>query len=92
MANLFSDSILVGTAAGVFTSVSLLPQLVKLIKEKKAQDISISMLLFLFIGLGLWIFYGLLKKDMPVIITNSFSLLTNIAIILFSLRYKKQEH
>ncbi|MES2329762.1 MAG: SemiSWEET transporter [Bacteroidota bacterium] len=90
MANIFSDSILIGTTAGVLTSISLLPQLMKIIKEKKAQDISISMLLFLFIGLGLWIFYGVLKKDLPVIITNSFSLLFNMAIIFFSLRYKKR--
>jgi MtN3 and saliva related transmembrane protein len=81
----------IGIAAGVFTAASLLPQLVKIIREKKANDISVSMLLILMAGLMLWIFYGILKKDLPLIITNSFSLVLNALIIIFSLKYKKRE-
>jgi MtN3 and saliva related transmembrane protein len=88
MEDLFSNPIIIGTAAGVFTAVSMLPQLIKLIKEKKAQDISIVMLLILFCGLGLWIWYGIIKKDLPIILTNAFSLLVNIAVIFFSLLYR----
>lgn len=88
MADLFSNPIFIGIAAGVFTAVSMLPQLIKMIKEKKAQDISITMLLILFCGLGLWIWYGIMKNDLPVILTNAFSLLVNMSIIFFSLLYK----
>ncbi|MES2655591.1 MAG: PQ-loop repeat-containing protein [Bacteroidota bacterium] len=37
----------IGIVAGVFTAFSLVPQLVKIIKEKKANNISITMLLVL---------------------------------------------
>ena len=90
MGDLFSNPVLIGTAAGVFTAVSMLPQLVKMIIEKKVQDISITMLLILFFGLGLWIWYGIIKDDVPIILTNAFSLLVNIAIIFFSLLYKNR--
>ena len=61
-----------GIAAGIMTAVSMLPQLIKIIKEKKADDVSVLMLLVLIIGLGLWVVYGFLRDDWPLIITNSF--------------------
>ncbi len=90
MQEILSDPMVIGITAGIFTACSLLPQLVKLVKEKKAEDISLAMLLVLFCGVGLWIYYGVLKKDIPIIVTNGFSLLVNIAIIFFSIKYKSK--
>lgn len=81
----------IGIAAGVLSAASLLPQLVKIIREKKANDVSVGMFILLFAGLGLWIFYGIMKKDLPLILTNAVSLATNAFIIYFSLKYKKRE-
>ena len=78
----------VGIAAGILTGVSLLPQLIKIIKEKKANSISFVMLAVLLAGLCVWIVYGVLKKDFPIIVTNSFSLLTNIIIVVLTAKYK----
>jgi MtN3 and saliva related transmembrane protein len=83
-------SLYVGIAAGICTGISLLPQLIKIIKEKKAESISFFMLLILLAGVGGWIWYGVLKKDYPIIITNSFSFIINLLIIGFSMKYKKQ--
>lgn len=78
----------IGIAAGTCTSISLLPQLIKIIKEQKAEDISFVMLIILLAGLGLWIGYGIMKKDYPIIITNSFSFVVNTLIIFFAFKYK----
>jgi MtN3 and saliva related transmembrane protein len=80
----------VGITAGVFTASSLLPQFLKIIKEKKADDISIPMLLILFTGVALWIYYGTLKKDLPIILTNSFSLLLNVLTLIFRIKYSRK--
>lgn len=82
------NSYFIGTIAGIFTATSLLPQLIKVAKEKKADDISIPMLLVLFTGLAFWIWYGFLKNDWAVIITNIFSMLVNVVMIFFSVKYK----
>jgi MtN3 and saliva related transmembrane protein len=68
----------IGLVAGIFTASSLLPQLIKTLKEKKAEDVSFLMLLVLLTGVALWIVYGIMRNDFPIIITNSFSLLLNI--------------
>ena len=80
---------IVGLVAGICTSVSLLPQLVKLLKHKKAEDISLFYLVILFIGLGMWIWYGVLREDAPIMITNGFSLVINGIIIVLGIKYKR---
>jgi MtN3 and saliva related transmembrane protein len=81
---------IIGLGAGICTSVSLLPQLVKLIKEKKAEDLSLFYLIILFVGIGLWIWYGVLREDVPIIATNGFSLLLNGIVIVLGIKYKKK--
>ena len=81
----------VGIVAGIFTAISLLPQLIKLIREKKAEDISFFFLIILFCGLGLWVWYGFLREDIPIIATNSFSFVMNGVIIVLSARYKSRQ-
>lgn len=81
---------LTGIAASIFTAASLLPQLTKVIKEKKAEDVSLWMLLVLFVGLGLWVYYGFLKNDMIIIISNLFSFIVNILLAGFAIKYKKK--
>lgn len=80
---------LIGLAAGILTATSLLPQVIKTFKEKKAEDVSLLMLLVLLGGLILWIVYGIKKNDLPIIATNCFSLLVNITMVVLRIRYKK---
>lgn len=79
-----------GIAASVLTGTSMLPQLVKIIKEKKAEDISYAMLGVLFVGLCLWVYYGILKNDLIIIISNGFSAVVNLCIAGLSFRYKRK--
>lgn len=81
---------IIGLAAGILTSSSLIPQLVKTIKEKKAEDISLFFLLTLMAGIGLWIVYGFKRDDYPIMITNAFSLLVNLSLLVMSIKYKKE--
>jgi MtN3 and saliva related transmembrane protein len=80
----------IGLFAGICTSSSLLPQLIKTIKEKKAEEISKLMLFVLMTGVATWIVYGVLKKDLPIILTNAFSLLLNIALIVLRFKYSRK--
>ena len=78
----------IGVFAGICTAISLLPQLLKIIREKKANAISYGMLAILMLGLISWIIYGSLKTDYPIILTNSVSLVLNILIVIFTIKYK----
>jgi MtN3 and saliva related transmembrane protein len=80
----------VGITAGVLTSAAMLPQLVKLVREKKSEDVSLLMLTSLLAGIALWIWYGIMKKDAPIIYTNCFSFLVNALTLIFSIKYKEE--
>lgn len=81
----------IGIGAGICTGISLVPQLYKIIKEKKAENISYFMLMILITGLAGWVWYGIRKKDLPIIVTNGFSILINLLTIIFSARYKENK-
>lgn len=82
---------LIGIAAGVLTSTSMLPQLIKLAREKKADAISAVMLVVLIIGLSLWTLYGVLRQDWPLIVTNGFAVLLNTAMLVLRQVYRKRQ-
>ncbi|WP_298716722.1 SemiSWEET family sugar transporter [Chitinophaga sp.] len=80
----------IGIGASIGTGVSLLPQLVKLVKEKRAEDLSLVMMAVLLTGLALWIVYGILKNDAIIIVSNGVSLILNISIIFLSIYYRSR--
>ena len=80
---------MVGILAGVLTSTAMIPQLIKTIKEKNAENISPFMVIILIFGTGTWSYYGVLKDDLPIIITNGFSCLVNSVMLFFKVKFTK---
>ena len=78
-----------GIIAGVLTSISMIPQLIKVIKEKNVDDISLIMLLVLISGLSLWVWYGFKKDELPIILSNAFAVLVNISLLVSYMIYRK---
>ncbi|RCW91338.1 SemiSWEET family sugar transporter [Winogradskyella arenosi] len=68
---------LIGILAGIFTTLAVLPQIIKALRTKKVKDVSPLMFVILCLGVGLWTVYGILKSDWPIIITNGISFLLN---------------
>lgn len=84
---------LIGSVAGILTSIAMLPQLVKVIRTKETGDLSLMMICILITGVALWVYYGALRTDMPVILSNSFSVLINAALLtcFFLFRHKGRD-
>ena len=81
------DSItLLGLVAGTLTTVSFLPQLVKVWKSQSARDISLWMYLVICTGVLLWLIYGLAVHSVPVIAANAVTLVIAGAILVLKLR------
>ena len=80
-----------GIVAGLCTSASVIPQLIKTIRTRKAADVSVFMFIVLLTGNSLWVYYGADKGDVPIIATNILSILLNIAMLFFKFKYKSNE-
>jgi MtN3 and saliva related transmembrane protein len=79
---------ILGLIAAGFTTVCLLPQLLKVYKTKSTRDISIVMFGLYCGGVFLWLIYGLYRQDIAIIIANSFALTQGLVIIALKLKYK----
>ena len=77
---------LLGLTAGTLTTMSMLPQAIKILRSQSAKDISLGMFATLAAGLLLWIFYGFLISSLPVVIANIVSFL--LASVILSLKIK----
>lgn len=82
---------IIGIGAGILTSVSMLPQIIKTFKEKKADELSLVMIIVLMAGIGSWIWYGFLRNDLPIIFTNCFSFLLNAILLFFRIKYEDKK-
>lgn len=75
----------VGMLAGFCTTIAFIPQLVKVLRTKTAQNISTLMYLIFILGVILWIIYGVYRNSWPIIIANAFTLLFASAILFVKL-------
>ncbi len=80
----------IGTIAGILTSVSMIPQLVKVLKEKDVENLSWSMIVVLLTGVSLWVVYGIMKTEWPIILSNGFSVLVNTTLLIYYFKYKNK--
>lgn len=80
-----------GFTAAILTTLALVPQLVKIIKTKSVNDISLGMFSMFFIGVTLWLVYGLLIKSPPLIVANFVSMIMNMAILAYKFKYAEKD-
>jgi MtN3 and saliva related transmembrane protein len=78
---------LLGFAAAACTTLAYAPQFVKVWKTRSTEDISLGMFLVMVLGLLLWLLYGLLSGDAPLIVANAITLVLAGGILWMKLKY-----
>jgi MtN3 and saliva related transmembrane protein len=80
----------IGYAAATMTTISFLPQLIRVVKLKSARDISLGMFLIFSAGTFGWLVYGVLSHSKPVWIANAVTLVLSMSILLLKLKYDER--
>jgi MtN3 and saliva related transmembrane protein len=79
---------IIGLVAAALTVISLFPQVLKVWKTKSTKDISLGMFSLFCSGIFLWFVYGILMKDLPIIIANFLGFIQALIILIFKVKYK----
>jgi MtN3 and saliva related transmembrane protein len=79
-----------GSIAAFCTTISFLPQLVKVWRRKSARDLSLLMLLVFDFGLVCWLVYGLGIGSRPIVAANAATLTLAVAILVLKFRYDRR--
>jgi MtN3 and saliva related transmembrane protein len=79
-----------GLVAGTFTTAAFFPQVLKTWRSKSAKDLSLGMFLLFSLGVALWLIYGFIVNDIPVIAANFITLVLACVLLFFKIRYRNQ--
>jgi MtN3 and saliva related transmembrane protein len=79
----------IGYIAATCTTVSFLPQLLRVLRRRSAKDVSLGMFVVLSAGTALWLTYGLLSHSRPVTAANAVTLVLTISILILKLRFDR---
>ena len=78
-----------GYFAAILTTAAFLPQLIKTLKTKKAEDVSLVTLIMFICGLVSWIIYGHAISSLPILIANIITLILNSLILISKIYYAR---
>lgn len=79
---------LLGLVAGAFTTIAFLPQVLKTWRSRSAKDLSLGMFSIFTLGVAMWLAYGFMINDLPVILANVVTLILASTLLFFKLRWK----
>ena len=77
----------IGLAAAVCTTTSFLPQAIKSWKTKSTKDVSLPMYTLMITGTALWLTYGVLLKDLPLMLANMVGLVFVSSVFILKIRH-----
>jgi MtN3 and saliva related transmembrane protein len=81
----------IGYAAATMTTVSFLPQMLRVIRLRSAREISLGMFLIFSAGTLFWLIYGVLVRSAPVMLANTVTLAFSLTILVLKLRFDRKE-
>ena len=79
----------IGILASIFALSSTVPQIIKGVKTKKMDDVSVWLILSLIVGLSLWVIYGLGINDVVIVGGNSVGVSLNVVLLFLKFRYSR---
>ena len=79
----------VGILASIFALSSTVPQIIKGVKTKKMDDVSVWLILSLIVGLSLWVIYGIGINDVVIVGGNSVGVSLNVVLLFLKFRYSR---
>ena len=82
-----SGAEILGLVAGAFVTCSLVPQVLRVFKLKSAREISMLFTTLLWIGMFIWIGYGVVLRLVPVIVWNAIGASIVATLLYAKLRY-----
>jgi MtN3 and saliva related transmembrane protein len=77
---------IIGTLAAILTTLAFIPQAVHVIKTQDTKSLSLSMYVMFFTGVLLWLVYGIMNSDYPLIVANSITGLLAFTILVVKIK------
>ena len=77
---------ILGYIAAFCTTCAFIPQVIQTLKTGETESISFGMYLLFVVGVSFWLVYGILLKDLPLIVANVITLCLASTVLLVKIR------
>jgi MtN3 and saliva related transmembrane protein len=78
----------IGSVAAFSTTACWVPQALKILREKRTEGLSLITQIVFTLGVALWLAYGLLLHNWPILLANGITLVLSLAILVLKVRYR----
>ncbi len=82
------NSFIIGIIAGTLCTISFLPQVIRIARTKQTKDLSLVTFSVFSLGVFLWLVYGFILKELPIILANAATLTLALIIVAMKLKFK----
>jgi MtN3 and saliva related transmembrane protein len=80
---------LFGYFAAAATTISFVPQAIKVVRTRDTRSLSLWMYILFSFGVALWLVYGILMKATPIILANAITLFFAVIILYYKVSEQK---
>lgn len=81
---------IIGFIAGGLSSALFIPQIIKIIKEKSAEELSLVTCIIGVVSSGLWLWFGIAQNHISMIVTNSISVMATVVLLVLKFIYRNK--
>lgn len=80
---------IIGMSAAILTTLAFVPQVLKVVKLKKTDGLSLSTYIIFTLGVVLWLVYGFFKNSISMVLGNGITLILSLIILVYIAKGKK---
>lgn len=80
---------IIGFVAGGLSSALFVPQIIKIFKEKSAEELSLLTCIIGLVSSGLWLWYGIEQNHISMMVTNCIAVLATALLLFLKIKFKK---
>lgn len=85
------DWLVLGLMAGLLTTVGFIPQIIKSLRKRRMEEVSLLMPTLLSIGLFLWLLYGVATSDVAIILWNAIAFSLNLCLVGLKIHFDRAQ-
>jgi MtN3 and saliva related transmembrane protein len=78
----------IGSVAAISTTACWIPQAIKILREKRTEGLSLITQFVFTVGVALWLTYGVLLHDWPLMLANGVTLALSLSILILKIWYR----
>jgi len=79
---------MIGSIAGILTTLAFIPQVIKVVKTKDTKSLSLGMYSMQVVGVFLWLIHGIVIGDMALLVANAITFCLSLVILVHKIIYK----